>query len=64
MSPDDAARRSLHRHWSRTIQQAGVNLTPWETRFVASVAELLRRGLALSDPQAQALERIYADRTP
>lgn len=46
------------------VEADGVNLSPWEEEFVASLREQVDKGRRLSDRQAEILERIYAQRTP
>jgi len=50
--------------WLERIVEDGVNLTPWEEDFVASLKDQLARGRAMSDRQAEIVERIYTERVP
>lgn len=46
-----------------TIERMGVNLTSWEEDFIESLREQMAAGRALTERQAETLERIYAKRT-
>ena len=50
--------------WLDAIESDGVNLTPKEEEFIASVRTQIDRGRTLSEKQAEWLEDIYARRTP
>ena len=50
--------------WLLALETDGVNLTPWEEEFVASLRDQREHGRLLSDRQAEILERIYSERTP
>lgn len=51
-------------YWLDKIADEGVNLTPWEEDFVASLEAQRRNGRKLTDRQAEILERIYSEKTP
>jgi len=53
-----------HDGWLDAVEADGINLTPWEEEFVASLREQRERDRSLSERQAEILERIYAQRTP
>ena len=46
------------------VETRGVNLTTWETNFIARIAPKLRRGDWITQGEAYKLEQIYANRTP
>lgn len=50
-------------YWLDQIDEAGVNLTPWETDFIESLIAQRKSGHRLSAKQGEILERIYAART-
>lgn len=50
--------------WLERIEVDGVNLTAWEEEFVESIRARRETGRALTDSQAETLERIYSARTP
>lgn len=52
------------RQWINKVNDEGVNLTPWEEEFMASITHKFDRDQTLSDKQEEILERIYAEKTP
>ena len=53
-----------HDAWLAAIEADGINLTPWEEDFVASLKQQRESDRTLSERQAEILERIYCERTP
>lgn len=50
--------------WLGAIHNDGVNLTPREEEFVASIQAQRDAGRTLTEKQAEWLEQIYSTRTP
>lgn len=57
-------KREKWEDWLDAIESDGVNLSPWEEDFIASIREQLGRGRKLSEKQLEIVERIYTERTP
>ena len=58
------AERERWEDWLDKIESDGVNLSPWEEDFIASIREQVGRGRELSEKQIEIVERIYTERTP
>ena len=58
------AEREQWEDWLDAIESDGVNLSPWEEDFIASIRSQVDRGRDLSEKQLEIVERIYTERTP
>ena len=58
------AEREKWEDWLDAIESDGVNLSPWEEDFIASIRDQVERGRDLSEKQLEIVERIYTERTP